>query len=58
MKTYYTVKDAADVLHMSVRQLREYIKQGRIEASKVGRAYLIEDKSLEAFIEACKGAQH
>lgn len=54
MKTYYTVKDAAEALHMSVRQVREYIKQGRIEASKVGRSYLISEDSLADFVEACK----
>lgn len=56
MKTYYTVKDAAEALHMSVRQVREYIKQGRIEASKVGRSYLIEESELARFVDSCKGA--
>lgn len=53
MKTYYTVKDAAETLHMSVRQIREYIKQGRIEANKVGRAYLIAEDSLTRFVKGC-----
>lgn len=56
LKTYYTTEDAAEVLHMSVRQIREYIKQGRIKASKVGRAYLISEENLKGFVESCKGA--
>jgi excisionase family DNA binding protein len=56
MKTYYTVKDAAETLQMSVRQVREYIKQGRLEASKVGRAYLISEENLRQFVESCRSA--
>lgn len=50
--TYYTVKEAAQILHTSESYVRNRIKDKSIKASKLGRAYIIEDAALKAFIES------
>lgn len=54
VRGYHTAKEAANLLRVDIRKVREYIKEGRLEASKVGRAYLIKDEDLAAFVESCK----
>jgi excisionase family DNA binding protein len=48
----YTLEDLEKKLKIGVRTLREYIKRGELEASKIGRAYYVTEPKLMAFIEA------
>ena len=48
----YDLKDLEWKLKISTRTLREYIKKGDLEASKIGRSYYVTEPKLMAFIEA------
>jgi excisionase family DNA binding protein len=48
----YTLGDLEKKLKIGVRTLREYIKKGDLEASKIGRAYYVTEPKVMAFIEA------
>ena len=37
-------------LNISIRTLREYIKQGRLKAKKVGKAYYVTEPNLMDFL--------
>lgn len=54
MAKFYTTEEVADILHIGVRKIRSYIKEGRLEASKVGRAYLVSEEEVRRFVESCK----
>ena len=58
--TVYTLPDLAEVLDLSIRTLREYIKRGELRASLVGRHYLVTWQDLKKFLQErqlqpCKG---
>lgn len=46
----YTVEEVANSLDMNSRTIREYIKNGELTASKIGRKYIITQQSYETFI--------
>jgi len=48
----YTLEDLEKKLKIGVRTLREYIKKGELEASKIGKAYYVTEPNLMAFINA------
>jgi excisionase family DNA binding protein len=45
------IKDAAAMLGLSHWTLRQYIREGRIRAVRIGRRVLIEPSELERLIE-------
>ena len=47
----YDLKDLSIKLKISVRALREYIKNGKLRAKKIGKAYYITESNLMAFLE-------
>ena len=49
---FYDLKDVEKELKIGRRTLREYVKEGRLKAKKVGRAYLVTEKALVDFVEA------
>lgn len=51
MKTY-TVSQAAKYCHCHPKTIREYIRQGKLVASKVGRAYCIRQSKLDEFLQS------
>jgi excisionase family DNA binding protein len=51
-KIVYKLQDLVDILGVSVRTLREYIKRGELRAVKIGRNYLIRPQDLDDFLEA------
>ena len=53
-KRFYDLKDAEKELKIGRRTLREYIKRGELKARKIGRAYLVTEQALIAFVEAGK----
>ena len=48
---YYTVADAEEFLGISEPTVRRHILNGRIEAQKIGRSYLINEADLKNYID-------
>jgi len=46
---YFTVEKAAEKLDVSPRRIRQFIGEGRLQAMKVGKQYLISIEALGAF---------
>ena len=51
-KSMYTLKELSSELEISIRSLREYIKQGALNATKAGRSYLVTPKALDRFVDS------
>ena len=49
-KKYYTVQDVADLLKLHWQSVLTYIKNGELEAVKLGKGYRISQTALEKFI--------
>jgi len=47
MKEPLTAKQAADLLGVNASRIRQFILEGRLPATKFGRAWMIEKKDLE-----------
>ena len=47
----HDLKDIEKKLKISVRPLREYVKRGDLEASKIGRSYYVTEPKLMTFVE-------
>ena len=50
-KQYLTVEDVANLLNVSIDTVRNWIKQKKLEAYKVGRDYRISHEQLAKFME-------
>ncbi len=54
-KSYYLLKEVAEILDLSLVTVRRYLKEGRIKGFyKLGREWRIEKVSLEKFLEDVK----
>ena len=49
---FFTVKDAAQILQITERTLRGYIKAGKLRAKKFGNFWRIAEADLQAFLES------
>lgn len=49
---FYRIQEAAEALRVTPQTIRAYIKQGRLQATRVGRPILITEKNLKAFLES------
>jgi excisionase family DNA binding protein len=47
---YLTVKEAADMMHLSPSQVRRYCNAGKLVAMRVGKVWLLKEKDI-AFME-------
>ena len=54
MGEIYNVEALSKVLSLSAQVVRRYIRDGKINASKVGKAYLVTEKSLMQFLDENK----
>jgi excisionase family DNA binding protein len=50
----YSLADLSKRLKISVRTLREYIKQGELKAKKIGRTYYVTKTNLMSFFRPRK----
>ena len=50
----YSVKDIAEKLKLKDTTIRKYINQGRLEAYKFGRQYMVSEEDLKNFLEKQK----
>ncbi len=48
--TLYSAREAADLLGVHVRTIHRHIREGRLEAARVGNRYRITRGDLEAFL--------
>ena len=48
----YTVEEVADSLGMNSRTIREYIRNGQLNASRIGRKYIINQDDYKAFVSS------
>ena len=46
----YTVKEAESILKVKGKAIRGYIKDGKLKASKIGKAWVIKQEDIEKFI--------
>lgn len=54
MRTYYTVEQAAEVLSLHPKTIQRYIREGRLQAKKVGKSWRITEYDLSTFAEHTK----
>ncbi len=52
-KKYYTVQEVADLLKLHWQSVLTYIKNGELEAVKLGKGYRISQQALDTFIAKC-----
>jgi excisionase family DNA binding protein len=48
---FLTLREAADVLRLSTRTLREYLKRGEIRGKLIGKRWRFKRADLDAFFE-------
>lgn len=46
----YTVEEVAQSLKMNSRTIREYIRNGELKATRIGRKYVITQENYETFL--------
>jgi excisionase family DNA binding protein len=47
----WTIGETAEYLHMSQDTIADWIKSGRLKASRIGRFWRIRPRDVEAFID-------
>lgn len=47
---FYTVQEVAEMLQIHWQSVLNYIKNGKLEAIKLGKGYRISDSALQEFI--------
>jgi excisionase family DNA binding protein len=52
------LKDAADAVGLSHWTLRQYIREGKVQAIRLGRRVLIEPAELQRLVEQGRGVKN
>jgi excisionase family DNA binding protein len=52
MDKLYDLQEVANILQVHIDTVRRYIKSGALRAAKIGKAYRVQERDLQAFIEA------
>lgn len=47
----YTLDEIAEMLHITRRTLYTYIKEGKLQAVKIGKYWRVSETNLQAFLE-------
>ena len=47
----YTLDEIAEMLHITRRTLYTYIKEGKLQAVKIGKYWRVSEANLQAFLE-------
>lgn len=50
----YTIPEVAKEMNVTPQTVRSYIKKGRLNARKVGRALLVTEKDIKKFLSTTK----
>ncbi len=51
-ETYYTAEQIADLLHMHVKTVQRYIREGKLRAVKIGKSWRVSGHDLSVFTES------
>ena len=51
VKEFYTTEDLSKEIGINERVLREYIKAGKLKASKIGKRYIITRDSINKMLK-------
>lgn len=46
----YTVQEAAEILHVTERTVRAYLKSGKLRGQKIGKDWHISEPNILAFV--------
>jgi excisionase family DNA binding protein len=52
--TIYTIEQVAEILHIKPRTLREWIRQEKVKAFKLGGLVRIHEEDLQEFIDSAR----
>lgn len=52
MDKLYDLEEVSKILQVHIETVRRYIKSGALRAAKIGKAYRVQERDLQAFIEA------
>ncbi len=50
-ETYYTAEQIAEMLHMHVKTVQRYIREGKLRAVKLGKSWRVSGHDLSVFTE-------
>ena len=56
--TVYTLKEVAEILKVSRQTIYNYLKAGRLKATKIGKEYRVTKEDLEEFIRHGSNTPH
>ena len=48
----YNLKQVVDLLGLNIQTIRQYIKDGKLKASKIGTHYMVTDEAIKEFLKA------
>lgn len=48
----YNLKDVVKLLGLNIQTIRQYIKEGKLKASKIGTHYMVTDEAIKEFLKA------
>lgn len=48
----YDLKEVVKLLGLNIRTIRQYIKEGKLKASKVGTHYIVTEDAIKEFLKA------
>jgi excisionase family DNA binding protein len=51
VETYYTPREVADILKLTVQAIYDYIADGKLRAARLGRRYRISPRDLQEFMD-------
>lgn len=50
----YTIKELEPILKRKSKTIKKYIKDGELEAIKIGKGYIVEEESIKEFLKNFK----
>ena len=48
----YNLKEVVKLLGLNIQTVRQYIKEGKLKASKIGTHYIVTDEAIKEFLKA------
>ena len=48
----YNLKQVVELLGLNIQTIRQYIKNGKLKASKIGTHYIVTDEAIREFLKA------
>lgn len=48
----YNLKEVVKLLGLNIQTIRQYIKEGKLKASKIGTHYIVTDEVIKEFLKA------